>query len=97
MNSVCPNSIRFGCGSSIWDRSESPLRFETSERPNSREDKPPLTGNQARKDLIESEPPERETREREPGKHRGNRNRKRSDRVGNARPKGNCPEESPRG
>ncbi|MFE7232753.1 hypothetical protein ACFVAF_19235, partial [Streptomyces sp. NPDC057596] len=33
--------------------------------------------------LIKSEPPERETRERKPGKHRGNRIGKRSDRVGN--------------
>ncbi|MBB6437685.1 hypothetical protein HNQ79_004186, partial [Streptomyces candidus] len=32
----------------------------SSERPNSREGNPSSTGNQARKDLIESEPPERE-------------------------------------
>ncbi len=43
-------------------RRENPLEFETSERPNSREDNPHSTGSQARKDLIESEPPERETR-----------------------------------
>jgi hypothetical protein len=58
-----------------------PLKSHSSERPNSREDKLPLTGNQARKDLIESEPPERETRkaersERKPERHRGNRTRK---------------------
>jgi hypothetical protein len=31
-----------------------------SERPNSRKDNPSSTGNQARKDLIESDSPERE-------------------------------------
>ncbi|MFF3411376.1 hypothetical protein ACFYW8_35320, partial [Streptomyces sp. NPDC002742] len=31
----------------------------------------PLTGSQVRKVLIESDSPERETRKREPGKHRG--------------------------
>src|ERR1051325_4357656 len=45
-------------------------------------------GNSDSELLIKSEPPERETREREPGKHRGNRIERRSDRVGNARPKG---------
>ncbi|MFD4955408.1 hypothetical protein, partial [Streptomyces sp. NPDC058451] len=40
-------------------------------------------GQTGSKVLIKSEPPERETRERKPGKHRGNRIGKRSDRVGN--------------
>ncbi|WP_229923242.1 hypothetical protein, partial [Streptomyces candidus] len=40
---------------------ENPLGFWTSERPNSREGNPSSTGNQARKDLIESEPLERES------------------------------------
>ena len=44
--------------------------------------------------LIKSESPERETRERGPGKHRGNRIEKRSDRVGNT--EGKRPEESAR-
>ena len=48
-------------GGPIGNRREDPLGFETSERPNSREDKPCLAGNQVRKDLVESESLERET------------------------------------
>ena len=63
-----------------------PLKSHSSERPNSREGNPPLTGNQARKDLIESEPPE----SRKAGKHAEEIGSERSDRVGNARPKGSA-------
>ncbi|WP_225074878.1 hypothetical protein, partial [Streptomyces sp. CoT10] len=40
-------------------------------------------GQTGSKVLVKSESPERETRKREPGKRRGNRIGKRSDRVGN--------------
>ncbi|GAA2505071.1 hypothetical protein GCM10010276_56540 [Streptomyces longisporus] len=38
--SARPNSIRFGLGSPIRNCRRDPLRFETSERPNGREDSP---------------------------------------------------------
>ena len=66
-----------------------PLKSHSSERPNGRNDNPSSTGNQARKDLIESESPE----SRKAGKQApsdGESDTKESDRVGNARPKGSA-------
>ncbi len=92
-----PNSLYGRAGDSITNHRKVPLEFGTSKRPNSRKDNPLSTGNQARKDLIESEPPERETREGEPERRRGNRTRKSLIESGTRNTEGKRPEESPRG
>ena len=74
------------------------LDVGTAQQPGRRN---PLTGNQARKDLIESEPPEREKRsgnaKLEPERHRGNRTRKSLIESETRNTEGKRPEESPRG